>query len=127
VNEKAGQSLADPKDYPNLFPDYAASVQAQQMLAKERSKTIPAADFLDILPNHERKPLDEMNAVDDEDMIDQQVDAKDHPIKSAPPTGEAKKQVDDLEAELEADLDDLKLDDIDTTDVNLDDEELLED
>ena len=28
-----------------------------------------------------------MNAVDDEDMIDQQVDAKDHPIKSAPPTG----------------------------------------
>ena len=42
-------------------------------------------------------------------------------------TGEAKKQVDDLEAELEADLDDLKLDDIDTTDVNLDDEELLED
>ena len=34
---------------------------------------------------------------------------------------------DDLEAELEADLNDLKLDDIDTTDVNLDDEELLED
>ena len=33
----------------------------------------------------------------------------------------------DLEAELEADLNDLKLDDIDTTDVNLDDEELLED
>ena len=41
--------------------------------------------------------------------------------------GDAKKSVDDLEAELEADLDDLKLDDIDTTDVNLDDEELLED
>ena len=38
-----------------------------------------------------------------------------------------KQSVDDLEAELEADLDDLKLDDIDTTDVNLDDEELLED
>ena len=33
----------------------------------------------------------------------------------------------DLEAELEMDLDNLKLDDIDTTDVNLDDEELLED
>ena len=40
---------------------------------------------------------------------------------------DSKKSVDDLEAELEADLDDLKLDDIDTTDVNLDDEELLED
>ena len=34
---------------------------------------------------------------------------------------------DDLEAELEMDLDNLKLDDIDTTDVNLDDEGLLED
>ena len=33
----------------------------------------------------------------------------------------------DLEAELEMDLDNLKLDDIDTTDINLDDEELLED
>ena len=34
---------------------------------------------------------------------------------------------DELEAELEADLDNLQLDDIDTTDLNLDDEELLED
>jgi hypothetical protein len=34
---------------------------------------------------------------------------------------------DDLEAELEADLGDLKLDDVDTSDVNLDDEDLLED
>ena len=33
----------------------------------------------------------------------------------------------ELEAELEMDLDNLKLDDIDTTDVNLDDEDLLED
>merc|ERR1712107_609443 len=134
VNEKAGQSLADPKDYPNLFLDFNSSLEAQQMLARERSKVIPAAHFLDILPNHERKPLDEMNAVDEEDMIDQQVDAKDHPISgSSQPgssnegTADSKKSVDDLEAELEADLDDLKLDDIDTTDVNLDDEELLED
>jgi hypothetical protein len=34
---------------------------------------------------------------------------------------------DDLEAELEADLENMKLDDIDTSDVNLDDEGLLED
>merc|ERR1719323_2312653 len=148
VNEKAGQSLADPKDYPNLFLDYNSSLEAQQMLARERSKVIPAAHFLDILPNHERKPLDEMNAVDEEDMIDQQVDAKDHPISGSSQAGssnegtadnweenehidisdfeediesiddelndliDSKKSVDDLEAELEADLDDLKLDDI---------------
>ena len=42
--------------------------------------------------------------------------------------GEARKNsTDELEAELEMDLDNLKLDDIDTTDVNLDDEDLLED
>ena len=38
-----------------------------------------------------------------------------------------KTSTDELEAELEMDLDNLKLDDIDTTDVNLDDEDLLED
>ena len=42
-------------------------------------------------------------------------------ITNFPLIGDSKKSVDDLEAELEADLDDLKLDDIDTTDVNLDD------
>ena len=42
--------------------------------------------------------------------------------------GEARKNsTEELEAELEMDLDNLKLDDIDTTDVNLDDEDLLED
>ena len=48
---------------------------------------------------------------------------------SAAATGvEARKNsTDELEAELEMDLDNLKLDDIDTTDVNLDDEDLLED
>merc|ERR1712183_1229441 len=162
VNEKAGQSLADPKDYPNLFPDYNASLAAQQMLTKERSKVIPAGDFLDILPNSERKPLEEVDAAD-EDLIDEQVDSKDHPLGGAAGApgletqlsgdgddesqydfdedlddleidndaadlgGQSKPVVDDLEAELEADLDNLKLDDIDTTDVNLDDEELLED
>ena len=32
-----------------MFPDYQASLLAQQMLAKERTKVIPAADFLEIL------------------------------------------------------------------------------
>lgn len=49
VSEKAGQSLADPKDYPNLFPDFQASVEAESMLRKERSKVIPAGDYLEIL------------------------------------------------------------------------------
>ena len=51
-----------------------------------------------------------------------------HPEDAAVVGGEARKNsTDELEAELEMDLDNLKLDDIDTTDVNLDDEDLLED
>merc|ERR1712168_1321478 len=67
VNEKAGQSLADPADSPNLFPDYQASLQAQQMLARERANVIPASDFKEILPNHERNPLEELSALADEE------------------------------------------------------------
>merc|ERR1712106_330177 len=178
------------KDYANLFPDYEASLQAQQMLAGERKKVIPAEDWKEIMANYERKPLEEMNALaDDEEMIDEDLDEKDHPIAVAAvleeQLTEGKDEADeylggsgdisddsvevnevsdkdenseddldklldeelddlnigepskldtvtgitteDLEAELEMDLDNLKLDDIDTTDVNLDDEELLED
>merc|ERR1719384_2242571 len=128
VNERAGQSLADPKDYPNLFPDFNSSLVTQQMLTKERNKVIPAGDFLDILPNSERKPLEEVDAGDEEDLIDQPVIPSKRTEESFTQNpGPTSITEDDLEAELEADLNDLKLDDIDTTDVNLDDEELLED
>merc|ERR1711976_129985 len=30
ISEKAGQSLADPKDYENLFPQFAQSLKAQE-------------------------------------------------------------------------------------------------
>jgi len=137
VNEKAGQSLADPADYPNLFPDYQASLQAQQMLARERANVIPAADFKEILPNHERNPLEELSALADEEgeLVEEEKEKtpraaevpREEPA-AAVAGGEARKNsTDELEAELEMDLDNLKLDDIDTTDVNLDDEDLLED
>ena len=45
VSEKAGQSLADPENYPNLFPNFAESLQAQQVLEKERKTTLPANKF----------------------------------------------------------------------------------
>jgi len=137
VNEKAGQSLADPADYSNLFPDYEASLKAQQMLARERANVIPAADFKEILPNHERNPLEELSALADEEgeQVEEKkekspraAEASREETPAAVAGGEARKNsTDELEAELEMDLDNLKLDDIDTTDVNLDDEDLLED
>ena len=49
VSEKAGQSLADPGEYPNLFPDFQASLEAEARLRKEREQTIPAGDFQEIV------------------------------------------------------------------------------
>jgi len=81
VSEKAGQSLADPKDYPNLFPDFQASLQAEAMLKKERGQYIPAGDYLEILPNHERNPIDEAQGQENPVQAEVERDEKDHPIK----------------------------------------------
>merc|ERR1712192_235396 len=60
-----------------------------------------------------------------EELLDQ---LSDEETPAAVARGEARKNsTEEVEAELEMDLDNLKLDDIDTTDVNLDDEDLLED
>merc|ERR1712025_1239013 len=117
VNEKAGQSLADPADYPNLFPDYQASLQAQQMLARERANVIPAADFKEILPKNGRNPLEELSALADEEGEQVEEEKEKTPRaeassreEPAPARGEARKNsTDELEAELEMDLDNLKL------------------
>jgi coatomer subunit beta' len=42
VSEKAGQSLADPESYENLFPNFKQSLKAQTVLAKERSQVLDA-------------------------------------------------------------------------------------
>ena len=48
VNEKAGQSLADPENYENLFPNFSDSLEAQKRLERERKTKVPANRFLSI-------------------------------------------------------------------------------
>jgi coatomer subunit beta' len=151
VSEKAGQSLADPTEYKNLFPNFDKSLEAESVLAKERKRKMPASMFKEVPENLDRRPLEELDEADvdssgdDEDKFSSPVPPADHEPESKlhpPPANvstlpesskkaEAPKAAsidpDDLEAELEADLGDLKLDDVDTSDVNLDDEDLLED
>ncbi|KAK0075653.1 hypothetical protein PV326_011404, partial [Microctonus aethiopoides] len=45
VSEKAGQSLADPDQYENLFPGYREALKVEQFVRKENKKIIPAAAF----------------------------------------------------------------------------------
>ncbi|XP_053989207.1 coatomer subunit beta' isoform X1 [Hylaeus anthracinus] len=64
VSEKAGQSLADPEQYENLFPGYSEALRVEQFLREEAKKKIPASAFPTVQPNTERKPLEEMLAAE---------------------------------------------------------------
>jgi len=48
LNEKAGQSLADPKEYENLFPGYAEALKTEQFLKPERQHLLPASEYPNI-------------------------------------------------------------------------------
>ena len=43
VNEKAAEALADPAEYPNLFPDYHIALVVEQMFLANRDKYVPAS------------------------------------------------------------------------------------
>ncbi|KAK9807397.1 hypothetical protein WJX73_000390 [Symbiochloris irregularis] len=49
INPRAAESLADPAQYANLFPNLDLAVQAEKLQAQKRAKPIPASAF----PQHE--------------------------------------------------------------------------
>merc|ERR1711881_44063 len=61
VSEKAGQSLADPNEYKNLFPDFDKTLAAEKVLGKERKRRMPASMHKQIQENAWRRPLDELD------------------------------------------------------------------
>ena len=153
LNEKAGQSLADPKEYENLFPGYVDSLKTEQYLQKERRRLLPATEYQNVIPNFERNPIEEMHAAEaagtfhyippgvegDDNALGEDTNEILQPTqapveKSAaasytspvPPkekeVEKPKTQSESLEDEL-----DLEIDNIDTLDVNIDEDLLLED
>jgi len=61
VSEKAGQSLADPNEYKNLFSNFNQTLEAEQMLAKERKRRMPASMYKQVPENAARSPLEELD------------------------------------------------------------------
>jgi coatomer subunit beta' len=140
VNEKAGQSLADPEQYENLFPGFQESLKTQQFVAENESKLLPAEMFTKIPMNIERNACEEM--LRNESQGNFQYSKVDKPVNGEASelanqvksmsindnattneeAGKARKNSLD-EFDLDEDLDE----NIDTSDVNLDDEELLSD
>ncbi|XP_024220566.1 coatomer subunit beta' isoform X1 [Bombus impatiens] len=64
VSKKAGQSLADPEQYENLFPGYREALKVEQFLREESKKKVPASAFPTMKPNIERNPFEEMLAAE---------------------------------------------------------------
>ena len=47
INAKAAESLADPAQYSNLFPDLDLALKAEQHERQQRKEAVPAKDFQD--------------------------------------------------------------------------------
>ncbi|XP_051171968.1 coatomer subunit beta' [Leptopilina boulardi] len=152
VSEKAGQSLADPEQYENLFPGYRESLQVEQFVREKSQKKIPASAFPSIKLNTERNPREEMMSSDEFNENHQRENSEpklhenssDHSdvtnrlinLSINKPTAEAIEKkpqpissksrplvVDDDDLDLDLELDE----NIDTSDVNLDDDLLVDD
>lgn len=134
INEKAGQSLADPEQYENLFPGFQDALKTQQFLALREPDLLPALYATKVPMNIDRNAMEEMEKDESQGSFQyskldkpeeltekvQQLTLSEAPVTSSDPPNARKNSLDEF------DLDDLD-ENIDTSDVNLDDEELLSD
>lgn len=143
VNEKAGQSLADPTQYTNLFPGLGDALRVEQFLAEERARKAPARLAAQLPLNSERNPLEELNAAEQQSgglqlekekppFVPASLPATTAAAASTKATAASGKAAvgddEDDDDDLDLEIDGITLDDnIDTTDVNLDDDFLSDD
>lgn len=97
TSEKAGQSLADPKDYENLFPGLNEAIAAQQFYKNGRKGLPLAKTAKSITPNIERNLVKEASNYGKSGKSEEEQDQ------------------DDLDLDDELDLGGINIDDIDTT------------
>ncbi|KAF7269278.1 hypothetical protein GWI33_017733 [Rhynchophorus ferrugineus] len=119
TNEKAGQSLADPKTYENLFPGLSEAVMAQKYM-EMRNNLVSAYQACQIIPNHERNIIDESQSSTQPASSGVLARSTSAEQNKTPQISQSALQDDD---DLDLDLEGVNLDDnIDTTDINLDDD-----
>lgn len=119
TNAKAAQSLSDPTEYENLFPELKHALQAEEYLKSERATLLPAASYTSTTPSVDRNVLEEVaqGAV----AMPTPHDTPSSQEPAAPPLESSK------DDDMNFDLDGEDLDDIDTQGIDLDDEDLLQD
>ena len=145
INEKAGQSLADPEQYENLFPGFQEALKTQQFIAQREPELLPAIAATKVPLNIERDAMEEMKQHETQGSFQyskldkpengdassneltekvQLLDLNEPPPPVASSSEPEKARKNSLD---EFDFDDDLDENIDTSDVNLDDEELLSD
>ena len=67
VNPKAAESLADPTEYENLFPDLKYGLKGEEVLARERQIKRGAEAYLDLKHEMDRDIIAELKAADEEE------------------------------------------------------------
>ncbi|EDO47813.1 predicted protein [Nematostella vectensis] len=97
VNKKAADSLADPSEYENLFPEFQEAVMAEKFLKHDRIKLRPAAEYKHLPNNADRDVFEEMRAAKESGTLDSLIEAAENmriadlpdtanEIEHAPPT-----------------------------------------
>ncbi|XP_071840387.1 coatomer subunit beta'-like [Apostichopus japonicus] len=121
TNKKAAEALADPTQYENLFVGLKEASKAEDFV--KTGKVYPASAYPTVPSNTERNVLEEMAAAINGGGFTPTQSAAETPADAAEDTKEPK-QEQQPEDDLDLDFDDLDInDDIDTSGVNLDDDD----
>ncbi|XP_065060961.1 coatomer subunit beta'-like isoform X2 [Rhopilema esculentum] len=76
TNKKAADSLADPTQYENLFPDLQQAIKAEEFLKKERMILRPASEYRNLPSNLDRNVFEELRQAEESGVdIDEIADA----------------------------------------------------
>ncbi|CAM5138832.1 unnamed protein product [Eretmochelys imbricata] len=135
VNQKAAESLADPTEYENLFPGLKEAFVVEDYVKETHTDLRPAKEYPLVTPNEERNLLEEAKGFEPSGVVvSQESEEKElvpspKPVVAPPVPGNSDHlpMTKDEKALLDLDdLDNLDEEDIDTTDINLD-EEILDD
>lgn len=116
TNEKAAESIADPSEYENLFPELSQTLQAEKMLAHERKTLKPASLYPESKSAAERNIMEELSdflsrtsvtTTDSNGVLNADVTQTTSPTLAKPST--IKNEKDDLDLNFDDD-DDFQLD-----------------
>jgi len=93
VSSKAAEALADPMDYPNLFPDIQDALEVEKILLKEYSESHSSCEYEKFKDFLNRNPIEEYRARNSAEATTQESEVKEEetPVEKKEDTPEEAK------------------------------------